>query len=96
MAEGYLAAMRMDTVNISLTQAQAEYVRQTVRRDFGNVSEFFRDLLRQKMEAEIGADLQFLQSTAKDAPAGPSEAQIQRVLEIQREVRKQLKHEGRI
>lgn len=80
--------MRMDTVNISLTKAQAEYVRQTVRRDFGNVSEFFRDLLRQKMEAEVAADLQFLQATSKGAPAGPTEAELQRVLEIQREVRR--------
>jgi len=79
----------MDTVNISLTKAQAECVRQTVRRDFGNVSEFFRDLLRQKMEAEIAADLRFLQSTTKDAPAGPTEAELQRVLQIQREVRRE-------
>jgi hypothetical protein len=86
----------MQTVRSSLTKAQAEYVRQTARRDFANVSEFFRDLPRQKMEAEIAADLQFLQATTKDAPAGPSEAELRRVLEIQQEVRKELKREGRV
>ncbi|MBN8249534.1 MAG: hypothetical protein J0L84_19100, partial [Verrucomicrobia bacterium] len=81
--------MKMDTMNISLTRAQSEYVRRSVERDFGNASEFFRDLLRERMRREIGADLDQLQATDDDAPAGPSAAEIGQVLATQRRVRKE-------
>lgn len=88
--------MKMGTMNISLTPEQAEYVRRTVARDFGNASEFFRDLLRERMKREIEADLAMLQSTTPGAPAGPSEAELASVLKTQREVRQELKHARRV
>ncbi len=88
--------MKMDTMNISLTREQSEYVRRTVERDFGNASEFFRDLIRERMKREIEADLAFLGSTTKGAPAGPNEEEIEDILSVQRRVRKELKREGRI
>jgi Arc/MetJ-type ribon-helix-helix transcriptional regulator len=88
--------MKMGTMNISLTPEQAEYVRRTVERDFGNVSEFFRDLLRERMKREIEADLALLQSTGANAPAGPGEREIETILETQRQVRKELKHARRV
>ena len=88
--------MKMDTMNISLTPEQSEYVRRTVERDFGNASEFFRDLIRERMKREIESDLAFLESTTKGAPAGPNEREIEDILSVQRPVRKELKREGRI
>jgi Arc/MetJ-type ribon-helix-helix transcriptional regulator len=88
--------MKMDTMNISLTPQQSEYVRRTVDRDFGNASEFFRDLLRERMRREIEADLAVLGATTKGAPAGPGEREIESVLRVQRQVRKELKRAGRV
>jgi Arc/MetJ-type ribon-helix-helix transcriptional regulator len=93
---GTVLVMKMGTMNISLTPEQAEYVRRSVERDFGNVSEFFRDLLRERMKREIEADLALLQSTATNAPAGPGEREIETILETQRQVRKDLNHARRI
>jgi Arc/MetJ-type ribon-helix-helix transcriptional regulator len=83
--------MKMSTVNISLPAAMSEFVRENVARDYGNVSEFFRDLLRERMRREIEADLKFLRSTIRGAPAGPNEEEIERILAIQRKVRKGLR-----
>ncbi len=82
--------MKMNTVNISLPASMSEFVRENVERDYGNVSEFFRDLLRERMRREIEADLAFLNSTAKGAPAGPSEEEVTRILSVQKKVRKDL------
>jgi Arc/MetJ-type ribon-helix-helix transcriptional regulator len=82
--------MKMNTVNISLPAAMSEFVRENVERDYGNVSEFFRDLLRERMRREIEADLAFLNSTTEGAPAGPSEEEIRRILAVQKKVRKDL------
>jgi Arc/MetJ-type ribon-helix-helix transcriptional regulator len=86
----------METVNISLTPEQSEFVRRTVARDFGNVSEYFRELIRERMKREIEADLAFLEKTSKGAPAGPGEQEIKKVLRVQREVRRTLRREGRL
>jgi len=83
-------------MNISLTPQQSEYVRRTVDRDFGNASEFFRDLLRERMRREIEADLAVLEGTTKGAPAGPGEREIERVLAVQRQVRKELNRARRV
>lgn len=83
-------------MNISLTSQQSEYVRRTVDREFGNVSEFFRDLIRERMRREIESDLAFLESTTQGAPAGPSDREIDEVLSAQREVRKELKRANRL
>lgn len=91
-----LVAMKMGTMNISLTPEQAEYVRRTVEREFGNVSEFFRELLRERMKREIEADLALLQSTTTGAPAGPSEAEIEGIVKTQRQVRGELRHARRV
>ena len=88
--------MKMGTMNISLTTEQAEYVRRTVERDFGNASEFFRDLLRQRMKREIESDLALLRATTPGAPAGPGEREIETILATQKKVRKQLEHAGRV
>lgn len=81
--------MKMDTMNISLPQPMAEFVRRNVERDYGNASEYFRDLVREKMQREIEADLRFLESTGKGALPGPTEAEIEQILRLQKKVRKE-------
>ncbi|HEY1718767.1 MAG TPA: type II toxin-antitoxin system ParD family antitoxin [Verrucomicrobiae bacterium] len=81
--------MKMDTMNISLPKPMAEFVRHNVERDYGNSSEYFRDLVREKMEREIEADLKFLESTGKGALPGPSEAEIEEIVALQKKLRKE-------
>lgn len=88
--------MKMTTMNVSLTPEQSEYVKRAVQRDFGNASEFFRELIRERMRREIEADLAVLNATNKLAPAGPSEAELDQVLAVQRQVRKDFKRAGRL
>ena len=80
----------METMNISLPENMAAYVRRTVERDYGNASKFFREMVRQRMQREIGADLQFLADNRPEE-SGPSEEQVVQILATQRQVRKERK-----
>jgi Arc/MetJ-type ribon-helix-helix transcriptional regulator len=82
--------MKMNTMNISLPPAMTEFVRRNVERDYGNVSEYFRDLVREKMRKQIEADVKFLEAAGKGAPPGPSETEIGEILKIQKQARKEL------
>ena len=85
--------MKMDTMNISLPKPLAEFVRQKVGRDYGNVSEYFRDLVRQRMKREIEADLRLLRETGPARP-GPTEKDLETIERIKRDVRKDLRARG--
>lgn len=78
----------MDSMNISLPPGMAEFVRRQVEQNYGNVSEYFRDLVREKIQREIDSDLAMLESTSKGAEPGPSEADIEDILRIQKRIRK--------
>jgi Arc/MetJ-type ribon-helix-helix transcriptional regulator len=82
--------MKMDTMNISLPKPMAEFVRQKVGRDYGNASEYFRELVRQRMKKEIEADRRFLRETDPARP-GPTEKDLETIERIKREVRKDLR-----
>jgi len=82
--------MKMATLNISLPAPMAAFVRAQCERDYGNVSEYFRTLVREKVKHEIEADLRFLQSTRSGAAAGPSAEDVTEVLALQKQVRKSL------
>jgi hypothetical protein len=84
------SSMKMATLNISLPPAMAAFVRTQSERDCGNVSEYFRSLVREKMREEIEADLHFLESNRAGALAGPSTEDIAQVLALQKRVRKDL------
>lgn len=81
-------------MNISLPKAMAEFVRQNVERDYGNVSEYFRELVRQRMKREIEADLRLLRQSGPARP-GPSEKELETIERIKRQVRRGL-HAGRV
>ena len=80
----------MDTINVSVTPEQAEYIRRSTEHGFGNASEFFRDMLRERMQREIQEDLSLLEKTGP-APAGPAPEEIEEILATQRRVRKDLR-----
>jgi Arc/MetJ-type ribon-helix-helix transcriptional regulator len=86
--------MGMDSMNISLPPAMAEFVRRKVEADYGNVSEFFRELVREKIQREIEADLAVLESTNENASPGPNEKEIEHVLAVQKRVRKSRRARG--
>ena len=90
MARDYSASMKMDTMNISLPKPMAEFVRQKVKSDYGNASEYFRELVREKMRKQIEADVKFLEASSEGALPGPSEAEIEEILKLQKKVRKEL------
>ena len=80
----------MATLNISLPGRMEAFVRAQCEGDYGNVSEYFRTLVREKMKQEIEADLSLLESTRSGAPAGPSTGDVEAVLALQKQVRKDL------
>lgn len=82
--------MKMASINISLPEPMADYVRQAVGRDYANASEYFRDLVRERIAAEVGADVQLLREATQNAPVGPSETDVAEILGIQKQVRKRL------
>jgi Arc/MetJ-type ribon-helix-helix transcriptional regulator len=86
--------MKMNSMNISLPPAMAEFVRQTIERDYGNTSEFFRSLVRERIQREVEADVAFLTEATNRAPAGPDEQDLADVLKIQRRVRKAIRARG--
>ena len=85
----------MKGLNISLPAAMEDYVRARCERDYGNVSEFFREMVRERMAREIEADLKFLNSTRAGAEPGPTEEEIGEVIALQKRVRKEL-NAGRV
>jgi hypothetical protein len=82
--------MKMATLNISVPAPMAAFVRAQCERDCGNVSEYFRSLVREKMSREIEADLRFLESTRSGAAPGPAVEDVTEVLELQKQVRRDL------
>lgn len=82
--------VKMATLNISLPAPMESFVRAQCEREYGNVSEYFRSLVREKMRQEIDADLRFLDSTRSGAAAGPSAEDEEEVLALQKRVRKDL------
>jgi Arc/MetJ-type ribon-helix-helix transcriptional regulator len=86
--------MKMSTINISLPPAMAEFVRQRTEREYGNVSEYFRDLVRERIQEEVEADVAFLNQALESAPAGPTADDVAEVLKVQRQVRRKLRARG--
>jgi len=66
----------------------AAFVRAQCERDYGNLSEYFRTLVREQMKHEIEEDLRFLESTRTGAPPGPSVEDVEGILTLQKRVRR--------
>ncbi len=83
--------MKMVSRNISLPEPMAAYVESEVAREYGNTSEFFRDMVRERQRRQIDSEVAFLKSATDGAPEGPGADDIAAVLKIQRRVRKGLR-----
>ena len=67
--------MKTVTKSISLTEDLASFARQEAEEGgYGNVSAYFAELVRQRRQAQINADVKFLADAIKDAPPGPEPA----------------------
>ena len=86
--------MKMDSMNISLPQPMADFVRGVVARDYGNASEYFRDLVRERIQMVVAADLRLLRESGPARP-GPTQKDLEVIERIKRRVRKDLRA-GRI
>ena len=78
-------------MNISLPGPMAEYIRAIVERDYGNASEFFRDLVREKIRKEVEVDVRFLETATRGAPVGPDDTDLAAIFRIQKQVRKEIR-----
>ena len=63
--------MKAVNIQVSLNPELAEFARSDSRGGaFDSVSDYVRDLIRRRREAQIAADVALLQSAIQDAPAG--------------------------
>ena len=89
--------MKAVTVNISLNPELAEFARADSKaRAFDSMSEYMRDLIRNRRQEQIQADVAFLENAIEGAPLGdPSD---QEMAEIYAGIkgRRRKKHEGRL
>ena len=89
--------MKAVTINISLSPELAEFARaDSQARAFDSMSEYMRDLIRNRRQEQIQADVAFLENAIEGAPLGdPSD---QEMAEIYADIkgRRRKKHEGRL
>ncbi len=89
--------MKTVTRNISLSEDLANFALQEAEEGgYGNVSAYFAELIRQRRQAQIDADLRFLTEAIKDAPAGPEPVDkiVQACKAARREIRKEKRGRG--
>jgi Arc/MetJ-type ribon-helix-helix transcriptional regulator len=69
------------TINISLNPDLAEFARADSEAGaFDSMSEYMRELIRQRREARIAEDVATLEKAITGAPAGdPSQAELRRI-----------------
>ena len=79
IAIGYcdIAVVKTVTKSISLHEDLAKFANKKADAGgYGNVSAYFAELLRKERQAEIDADVKFLEHSMKDAPLDPPIAKI--------------------
>src|SRR5260221_4612407 len=88
----YIAIMKTVTKSISLNEDLANFAKQEAEQGcYGNVSAYFADLLRQRRQARIDADVKLLSDGVKDAPSGPEP--IEEIVALTKTVRRQMRRE---
>ena len=70
--------MKAVTINISLNPELAEFARSdSAAHAFDSMSEYMRDLIRQRRQEQIAEDVAFLETAIAGAPAGdPSDVEM--------------------
>ncbi len=78
--------------NISLSEELDRFaLAEAEEGGYGSVSAYFADLLRQRRQAQIDADLKFLAEAMKDAPAGPEP--VEEIVQACRAARRRMQAE---
>ena len=88
-----VANMKTETLQMSVPQELAEFMRQDVAEgQFANVNEYVRALIRQLRQARIEEEARFLEQAMTGAPAGePPPDFYARIKELQRAIRQEKK-----
>jgi len=80
--------MKTETMNISLPEELADFLRQDMSASsFANTSEYVRDLIRQRRQSQVAQDVALLQEAGAAAPAGPSPEVLEDILATQKRAR---------
>ena len=85
--------MKTETLQMSVPVDLAEFMRQDMaERQFANVNEYVRALLRQRRQARIEEEVHFLKQAMTGAPAGePPPEFYARIKELQHDIRQEKK-----
>lgn len=83
--------MKTETVNVSLPKDLAEFIKQDMSVGaYETVNEYLRELIRQRRQARIQADVKVLEETLKGAPTTePPQQFFDTVSRIQKRLRAQ-------
>ncbi len=89
--------MKAVTINISLNPELAEFARaDSEAHAFDSMSEYMRNLIRNRRQAQIEADVACLEKAIKGAPPGdPSDEEMAEIY-AGIKARRKKKHEGRL
>ena len=87
-----MALVKTVTKSISLNEELANFANQEAEEGcYGNVSAYFADLLRQRRQARIDADVKLLSGGVKDAPSGPEP--VEEIVALTKAVRRQMRRQ---
>jgi Arc/MetJ-type ribon-helix-helix transcriptional regulator len=86
---GYFLGMKAVTINISLNPELAEFARSdSEAHAFDSMSEYMRDLIRNRRQEQIKQDVAFLEKAIEGAPMGdPSEGEMSEIVKAQHRLR---------
>jgi putative addiction module CopG family antidote len=81
--------MKAVTINISLNPELAEFARSDSQAGaYDSMSEYMRDLIRNRRQAQINADVAYLEKAIQGAPPGdPSETEMAEIIKAQHRIR---------
>jgi len=84
--------MKTVTRNISLSEDLADFaVREVEEGGYGNVSAYFAELIRQRRQVRIDADVKLLSDATRGAPGGPEP--VEEIVALTKSVRRQMRKE---
>jgi Arc/MetJ-type ribon-helix-helix transcriptional regulator len=89
--------MKAVTINISLNPELAEFARSdSEAHAFDSMSEYMRDLIRNRRQEQIKQDVAFLEKAIEGAPPGdPSDEEMAEIVRTQHRLRAERKKRAR-
>ncbi len=89
----YFDDMKAVTINISLNPELAEFARSdSEAHAFDSMSEYMRDLIRNRRQEQIKQDVAYLEKAIEGAPVGdPSDKEMAEIVKAQHRIRAERK-----